>query len=110
MLGYYGEFSRYGSITYVAVVNKLLENIGDGGISLKISYLKLWKLLLDKKMKKTDLLDLAGIGSNTLAKLSKDQPVGVEILARICNALSCDIADIIEMVPDDDAEEQNLED
>jgi DNA-binding Xre family transcriptional regulator len=59
-------------------------------------------LLLDKKLKKTDLLKLADISSNTLAKLSKDQSVGVDILARICNALNCDIADIIEMVPDEE--------
>jgi len=69
---------------------------------LRISYIKLWKLLLDKKLKKTDLLKLADISSNTLAKLSKDQSVGVDILARICNALNCDIADIIEMVPDEE--------
>ena len=69
---------------------------------MRISYIKLWKLLLDKKLKKTDLLKLADISSNTLAKLSKDQSVGVDILARICNALNCDIADIIEMVPDEE--------
>ena len=71
---------------------------------MRISYIKLWKLLLDKKLKKTDLLRLADISSNTLAKLSKDQSVGVDILARICNALNCDIADIIEMVPDDETQ------
>ena len=64
-------------------------------------------MLLDKKLKKTDLLRLADISSNTLAKLSKDQSVGVDILARICNSLNCDIADIIEMVPDDDAQDKH---
>ncbi|MCL2363301.1 MAG: helix-turn-helix transcriptional regulator [Defluviitaleaceae bacterium] len=71
---------------------------------MKISYLKLWKLLLDKKLKKTDLLKLAEISTTTLAKLSKDQSVGMDVLARICTALSCDIADIVEMIPDEDIE------
>ena len=67
---------------------------------MKISYIKLWKLLLDKRMKKTDLLSVAEISTTTLSKLSKDQPVGMEILARICTVLNCDISDIVEMVPD----------
>jgi len=71
---------------------------------LKISYLKLWKLLLDKKLKKTDLLKLADISTTTLAKLSKDQSVGMDVLLRICKALSCDIADIVETVQEDDAQ------
>ena len=66
---------------------------------MKISYLKLWKLLLDKRLKKTDLLKLADISTTTLAKLSKDQSVGMDVMARICTALSCDISDIAEMVP-----------
>jgi|GEM_PF-102206 len=81
-----------------------VQNVADGGITLKISYLKLWKLLLDKKLKKTDLLKLAEISTTTLAKLSKDQSVGMDVLARICTALSCDIADIVEMIPDEDIE------
>jgi len=66
---------------------------------MAISYIKLWKLLLDKKLKKTDLLSLAGISTTTLAKLSKDQPVSMEVMGRICNALSCDIGDVMEIVP-----------
>ena len=72
---------------------------------MKISYLKLWKLLLDKRLKKTDLLKLADISTNTLAKLSKDRSVGMDVIARICTALSCDIADIVEMVPDENGAE-----
>ena len=71
---------------------------------MKISYLKLWKLLLDKRLKKTDLLKLANISTTTLTKLSKDQSVGLDMMVRICTALNCDIADIVEMVPDEDAE------
>ncbi|NLI13791.1 helix-turn-helix domain-containing protein [Pelotomaculum propionicicum] len=66
---------------------------------MAISYIKLWKLLLDKKLKKTDLLSLADISTTTLAKLSKDQPVSMEVMGRICNALSCDIGDVMEIVP-----------
>ena len=76
---------------------------------MKISYLKLWKLLLDKKLIKTDLLKMADISTTTLAKLSKDQSVGMDIMARICTALNCDIADIVEMVPDEDTTKENGE-
>lgn len=70
---------------------------------MKISYIKLWKLLLDKKLKKTDLLQLADISTTTLAKLSKDQPVSMEVMSRICNVLSCDIGDVMEMIPDEES-------
>ncbi|MDT3699410.1 MAG: helix-turn-helix transcriptional regulator [Thermincola sp.] len=68
---------------------------------MAISYIKLWKLLLDKKLKKTDLLKLADISTTTLAKLSKDQLVSMEVMGRICKALSCDIGDVMEMIPDE---------
>ena len=67
---------------------------------MAISYLKLWKLLLDKSMKKTDLIKVADISTTTLAKLSKNQPVSMEVMGRLCKALSCDIGDIMEMLPD----------
>ena len=67
---------------------------------MAISYIKLWKLLLDKKLKKTDLLQLADISTTTLAKLSKDQPVSMEVIGRICKALSCDLGDVMEILPD----------
>jgi len=72
---------------------------------MAISYIKLWKLLLDKKLKKTDLLSLADISTTTLAKLSKDQPVSMEVMGRICKAFSCDIGDVMEMIPDGEPEE-----
>ena len=67
---------------------------------MAISYLKLWKLLLDKSMKKTDLIKVADISTTTLAKLSKNQLVSMEVMGRLCKALSCDIGDIMEMLPD----------
>jgi len=71
---------------------------------MAISYIKLWKLLLDKNMKKTDLLDVADISSTTLAKLSKNQPVSMDVMGRICMALSCDIGDVMEMMPENEQE------
>jgi len=52
---------------------------------------------------------MADISTTTLAKLSKDQSVGMDIMARICTALNCDIADIVEMVPDEDTTKENGE-
>ena len=72
---------------------------------MAISHLKLWKLLLDKNMKKTDLIKVADISTTTLAKLSKNQSVSMEVMGRLCQALSCDIGDIMEMLPDKKLEE-----
>lgn len=69
---------------------------------MAVSYIKLWKLLLDKKMKKTDLIKVADVSTTTLAKLSKDQNVSMEVMGRICKALSCDIGDVMEMRTDED--------
>ena len=66
---------------------------------MKASYKKLWKLLIDKNMKKTDLRILAHISSGSLAKLGKDENVSMDVLQRICAALKCDISDIVELVP-----------
>lgn len=65
---------------------------------MNVSYKKLWKLLIDKNMKKTDLLELANISSASLAKLGKNENVTTDVLTRICTALNCDISDIMEMV------------
>lgn len=67
---------------------------------MKISYKKLWKLLIDKDMKKTDLRKAAGISSSSLAKLGKDENVTTDVLIRICAALKCDTSDIMEIVED----------
>lgn len=61
-----------------------------------ISYDKLWKLLIDKKMSKTQLKEQAGITYNILAKLGKCQPVNLESLYKICRCLNCNIGDIID--------------
>ncbi len=64
---------------------------------MAISYKKLWKLLIDKDMRKEDLRQKAGISTNTIAKLGKNENVNTGILVKICAALNCDIADIMEI-------------
>lgn len=68
---------------------------------MAISYKKLWKLLIDKDMKKKDLREMAGISTASMAKLGKNENVNTEILVKICKALNCDISDIMEIVEDD---------
>lgn len=63
----------------------------------QISYNPLWKTLIDKGYKKTDLVKIAGIGRATLAKLSKNQEVSMAVLLKICNSLNCELADIAEI-------------
>lgn len=73
---------------------------------MKISYKKLWKLLIDRDMKKSDLRIKAKISSSSLAKLGKDENVTTDVLLRICEALNCDLNDIVETVSDDCYEEE----
>lgn len=61
-------------------------------------YNKLWKLLIDRKMKKKDLMSVAGISQATVGKLGRDENVNSEVLVKICEALDCDIGDIMEVV------------
>ncbi len=61
---------------------------------MKMSYKKLWKLLIDKDMKKTDWRKATGISSSSLAKLGKDENVTTDVLIRICEALQCNLNDI----------------
>lgn len=69
---------------------------------MKMSYKKLWKLLIDKDMNKTDLRKAAGISSSSLAKLGKDENVTTDVLVRICEALKCNLNDIAETVSGDE--------
>ena len=68
---------------------------------MAISYNKLWKVLIDKGMNKTDLRIASKISTSTLAKLTKQEPVTLEVLERICNALDCNIGDVVKFVNDD---------
>ena len=70
-------------------------------------YKKLWKLLIDKKLKRTDLKKLAGISSASLAKLGKDENVSMDILQKICKVLECNIGNIMDMIPEDKKIQKN---
>ncbi|MDO4487323.1 MAG: helix-turn-helix transcriptional regulator [Bacillota bacterium] len=66
---------------------------------MAVNYNRLWHLLIDKGMKKKDLRKAAGISTNTLAKLSKNENVSTSIIAKICEALNCNVEDVMEFVP-----------
>lgn len=68
---------------------------------MSVSYKKLWKLLIDRDMKKKDLREVAGISTSSMAKLGKNENVTTDVLVKICKALKCDISDIMEILPDD---------
>ena len=65
---------------------------------MAVSYNNLWKLLLDRKLKRTELIDICGISSNVLAKLGKNEPVSMESLEKICVALNCNIEDVVQFI------------
>ena len=65
---------------------------------MAVSYNKLWKLLIDKNMKKMQLKEAAGIGSTTLSKLSKNQPVSMDVMMKLCGVLDCNIGDIMDVI------------
>ena len=67
---------------------------------MAISYNKLWKLLVDKKMSKADLRKAAGIAPNTMTRLRRDEEVTLTVLHKICKTLEVDIGDIMEFLPD----------
>ena len=68
---------------------------------MAISYNKLWKLLVDKKMSKADLRKAAGIAPNTMTRLRRDEEVTLTVLHKICSTLKVDIGDIMEFLPDE---------
>ena len=68
-----------------------------------VSYKKLWKMLMDRDMSKTQLIRKAGISTNAMAHMGKNEDVRVEVLTKICCALNCTMNDIMDVIPDDDA-------
>jgi DNA-binding Xre family transcriptional regulator len=65
----------------------------------KVSYDPLWKKLIDLRMTKTELQDVAGFSKSTLAKMRKNEYVALEVIERICNTLDCDVSDVISVLP-----------
>ena len=70
---------------------------------MSISYNGLWKLLIDKNLKKVDLIERLEISSSTIAKMSKNEAVSLRVLEKICRELDCDFGDIIHYVKDEEA-------
>ena len=67
---------------------------------MAVSYNKLWKLLVDNKMSKHDLILAAGMSPNTMTKMRRDEPVAFSVLDKVCHVLGCNYGDIIDYVPD----------
>ena len=70
---------------------------------MSISYNGLWKLLIDKNLKKVDLIERLEISSSTIAKMTKNEAVSLRVLKKICRELDCDFGDIIHYVKDEEA-------
>ncbi|MCC8066950.1 MAG: helix-turn-helix transcriptional regulator [Lachnospiraceae bacterium] len=71
-----------------------------------ISYNKLWKLLIDKNMTRQDLREISGISTASLAKMKKGENITTAVLMKICNALDCNISDIMETIDDEGSTQQ----
>lgn len=74
---------------------------------MQISYNKLWKIMIDKNINKTQLKEQAKISSNAVAKLGKNEPVSMETLEKICKVFECNIGDIMEFVYKDNISNEN---
>lgn len=68
---------------------------------MAVSYNKLWKMMIDKKISKTEMTHLAGISTNAMAKLGRDEDVRINILEKLCLVLDCKLDDIVEIVPEE---------
>ena len=73
-----------------------------GGMTMAISYKKLWKLLIDKEMSAVELREKTGIAPNTMTKLRRDEEVSMTVLAKICAALNANIGDIMDLIPEEE--------
>lgn len=73
---------------------------------MALNYNKLWKLLIDKNMKKKDLQQKSGISSATITKLGRNENINTEVLQKICTALECNISDVVDFVPDTNTEDK----
>ena len=69
---------------------------------MRVNYTRLWKLMIDRKSMKKDLIAMAGISTNAMAKMGKEENVSTEVLGKICAALNCRIEDIVEFIMEDE--------
>ena len=75
-----------------------------------ISYKKLWKLLIDRDLKKKDLREMAGISPSTIAKIGRNENINTEVIIKICKALKCDICDMMEIIDSKSSDVESNED
>lgn len=87
------DLSAHGKFVYIGVCE------------MEVSYKKLWKLLIDKDMKKKDLQSSAGVSWASITKMSKGEPVGMEVLMKVCGALECNIGDVVDLIPEEATKE-----
>lgn len=72
---------------------------------MAVSYNRMWKLLIDKKMSRAELRKAADIAPNTMTKLNRDESVNLAVLGRICSVLNCDFGDIMQYIPEEKKDE-----
>ena len=75
---------------------------------MQVSYKKLWKLLIDRDMKKKDLLDFADISWATVTKMSKNEKVSMDMLMKLCSAFNCNVGDILDFLPDEPSDSSEV--
>ena len=77
---------------------------------MTVTYKKLWKLLIDRDLKKKDLREMAGISPSTIAKLGRNENINTEVIIKICKALKCDICDMMEIIESKSSDLESIED
>lgn len=90
------QFSR------ICVMIKIYGALRQGDGTVGISYDRLWKLMIERKLNKTELTNKAQISTNAMARLGKGEDVRLSVLEKLCMTLDCRLEDIIEIIPDDD--------
>lgn len=75
-----------------------------------VSYKKLWKLLIDRDLMKKDLREQAGLTTNVIAKMGKNENVSTEVLCKICDTLGCEMDDIVDFIPNSEGESDKTQD
>lgn len=93
------RFWENDDILYIDTV--YISNFAERYLTMEVSYKKLWKVLIDKDMKKKDLQSAAGISWASVTKLSKGETVSMEVLMKICKTLECNIGDIMDLIPEE---------
>ena len=83
------------------MIKKSTKRIRGGDNSMLISYNKLWKRMIDQNLNKTQLKEKAGISTNAVAKLGKNEAVSMDTIEKICKALQCNIGDVMEFIDEE---------